>query len=95
MDKQTEYVEKLSAQIVAWDVQIGLLKDKVDRSTSAEASEYLSSIMALQQKCAAGAAKLQGISQTSADEWDDIKAGSGQVLGEVRSLFSDAITKIR
>jgi len=28
MDKRTEYVEKLSAQMVEWDNQIDLLKDK-------------------------------------------------------------------
>src|SRR5450631_764953 len=30
MDKRTEYVESLSAQMVEWDAQIDLLKDKVE-----------------------------------------------------------------
>ena len=40
MDKQTEYVEKLSAQMVEWDIQIDLLKDKSENATSPEKFEY-------------------------------------------------------
>ena len=34
MDKQTRYVEKLSAQMVEWENQIDELKDKAERATS-------------------------------------------------------------
>jgi hypothetical protein len=34
MDKRKEYVEKLSAQMVEWDTQIDLLKDKAKSATS-------------------------------------------------------------
>ena len=33
MDKQTEHVEKLSAQILEWDVQIEMLKEKAESAT--------------------------------------------------------------
>jgi hypothetical protein len=33
MDKRTEYVERLSAQIVEWDAQIDHLKDKAENAT--------------------------------------------------------------
>jgi len=94
MDKQTEYVERLSAQIVEWDAQIDLLKDKAESATPGEKSEYSDEIRSLQLKRDEAALKLQGIAPTSDDEWGDIKAGSENVLDEVRSIVSDAITKI-
>jgi len=95
MDKHTEYIENLSAQIVAWDAQIDLLKDKADSSMPGEASEYSGAINELQKKRDEAALTLQGIAQTSDDEWDDVKSGSGQVMGEVRTIVNDAIVKIR
>jgi len=95
MDKQTEYVERLSAQIVEWDAQIDLLKDKAESAASGEKSGYLNEIRALQLKREEAEQKLQGIGTTSDDEWGDIKTGSENVMDEVRTMVSDAITKVR
>ena len=94
MDKQTEFVERLSAQIVEWDAQIELLKDKDDSATSGEKSGYTDEIRTLQIKRDEAALKLQGIAPTSNDEWGDIKKGSENTMDEVRTMVSDAITKI-
>jgi hypothetical protein len=94
MDKQTEYVEKLSAQIVEWDAQIDLLRDKAESAASGEKSGYTNEIQALQLKRDEAALELQGIAPASDDEWGDIKKGSENTLDEVRSMVSDAITKI-
>jgi hypothetical protein len=94
MDKQTEFVERLSAQIVEWDAQIELLKDKADSATSGEKSGYTDEIRTLQIKRDEAALKLQGIAPTSDDEWGDIKKGSENTMDEVRTMVSDAITKI-
>jgi len=94
MDKQTEYVERLSAQIVEWDAQIDLLRDKAESAPSEEKSGYLNEIRALQLKRDEAALKLQGIGTTSDDQWGDVKAGSEDVMDEVRTMVSDAITKI-
>ena len=94
MDKQTEYVESLSAQMVEWDAQIDQLKDKEKSAEPGAKSEYSNSIEALQLKRDAAALKLQGIAPTSDDEWGDVKKGSENVMDEVRTIVSDAITKI-
>jgi hypothetical protein len=94
MDKQTEFVERLSAQIVEWDAQIELLKDKADSATSGEKPGYTDEIRTLQIKRDEAALKLQGIAPTSNDEWGDIKKGSENTMDEVRTMVSDAITKI-
>ncbi len=95
MDKRTEYVEKLSAQMVEWDAQIDLLKDKAESATPEAKSEYTNAIAALQIKRDEAAAKLQGISAASDDEWEELKAGTEQVWGEVRTILHDALMKIK
>ena len=95
MDKRAEYVERLSAQIVEWDVQIDLLKDKAESATPEVKSDYSDAIAALQLKRDEAAAKLQGISTAGDDEWEELKTGTEQVWGEVRTILHDAIMKIR
>ena len=95
MDKRTEYVEKLSAQMVEWDNQIDRLKDKAESAGPDSKSDYSQSIAALQLKRDEAAQKLQGISAASDDEWEDLKTGTEQVWGEVRSILRDAVMKIK
>lgn len=95
MDKRTEYVEKLSAQMVEWDAQIDLLKDKAERATPEARFEYAKAIAALQLKRDEAAVKLQGIAAASDDEWEDLKTGTEQVWDEVKTILRDAIMKIK
>jgi hypothetical protein len=95
MDKRTEYVETLSAQMVEWDTQIDLLKDKAESATPEAKFEYSSAIAALQLKRDEAAAKLQGISAANDDEWEELKAGTERVWGEVRTILRDAIMKLK
>lgn len=95
MDKRTEYVEKLSAQMVEWDNQIDRLKDKAASATADSKADYSQAIAALQQKREEAALKLQGISAASEEDWEDLKKGTDQVWGEVRSILRDAVMKIK
>jgi hypothetical protein len=95
MDKRTEYVEKLSAQMVEWDNQIELLKDKADSAAPESKSDYSSAIAALQLKRDEAAQRLQGISAASDDEWEDLKTGAENAWGEVRTILNDTIMKIK
>jgi len=94
MDKRTEYVEKLSAQMVEWDNQINLLKDKVESAAPGTRSEYSKTIATLQLKRDEAATKLQGISAASDEEWEELKTGTEQIWGEVGTILHDAIMKI-
>jgi len=95
MDERTVYVEELSARMIAWDVQIALLKDKAASASAEEQLEFTSAISALQLKRDEAAIRLQGIAVASDDEWGDIKAGTDRVWGEVSSMLHDAIMKIK
>lgn len=94
MNRQTEYVESLSAELVTLDAQIEELQDKEKSDAYDVTSEHSSALSALQRKRDEAALKLQAIAPTTDDEWGDVKAGSEDVMDEVRSIFQDAITKI-
>lgn len=93
MDKRTEYVEKLSAQMVEWDVQIDLLKEKLEFSTPENKYDYANTIAALQLKRDEAAMKLQGISAASDAEWEELKTGTEQVWDEISNALRDAIMR--
>ncbi len=94
MNGRTEYVEKLSAQMVDWDNQIDRLKDRVESSTPEIPVDYSNAIAALKLKRNEAAEKLQGISIAGDDEWEELKAGTESIWGEVRSILHDTIVKI-
>ena len=95
MDKRTEYVETLSAQMVEWDVQIDRLKDQAKSAPPLSNYDYSSAIGRLQLKRDEAAVKLQGISSANDDEWEEMKAGTEHVWGEVRSILHDTVMKIK
>jgi hypothetical protein len=92
-DQRTKFVEKLSAQMVEWDVQIDQLKDKAENATSETKFAYSKAVTALQLKRDQAAEKLQGIAMASDDDWEDIKSGSEQIWDEVSTFFRDTIRK--
>jgi len=95
MDKRTEYIEKLSAQMVEWDTQIERLKDKAESATVDSMSDYSQAIAALQLKRDEAAQKLQGISAAGDHEWEELKTGTDQVWDEVRTMLRDTVMKIK
>lgn len=95
MDKRTEYVEKLSAQMVEWDNQIDRLKDKAKSTTTESSNDYSRAIADLQLKRDEAALRLQSISVAGEDEWEGLRAGTEQVWGEVSTILRDAIMKIK
>jgi hypothetical protein len=95
MDTRTEYVEKLSAQMVELDAQIDRLKDKAESATPEARFEYAEAIAALQLKRDEAAAKLQGISAAGDDEWEGLKTETEQLWDKVRTLLHDTIMKVK
>jgi hypothetical protein len=94
MDRQTEYIESLSAEVVAWDLQIDRLRDQALSAAPGDESAIAAEVTALQLKRDAAALELQGLSPVSDGQWKDITAGSEDTMDEVRTMLSDAITKI-
>lgn len=95
MNKKAEYLEKLSAQLVAWDNEIERLQDTALSSAPDSGEDYSQAIAALKRKRDEAAQKLQGISAAGDDEWEELKQGTDRVWGEVRNNLRDAILKIK
>ncbi len=95
MDKKTEYIEKLSAEIVEWDLEIELLKDKARSVAPGIRLESACAIATLQFRRDEAAIKLQGLGNASNDEWDELKTGAEGVRSEISSILHDAIMKIK
>jgi recombinational DNA repair ATPase RecF len=95
MNGRTEYIEKLSAQMVEWDNEIERLKDRAESSTPESKIDNCKTIAALQLKRNEAAEKLQGISTAGDHEWEELKSGTDHVWSEVRSILHDAIIKIK
>lgn len=87
MDKRTEYVEKLSAQMVEWEVEIERLQQHSENATAEARAESARTIAALQLKRDQAAEKLQGIATASDDEWEEMKTGAEQIWTEVKELL--------
>jgi hypothetical protein len=95
MDKRTEYAEKLSAQIVEWDMQINQLHIKATSATPEARLEYSKAIKALQLRRDEAALKLRNIPITGADEWEVLKSGIDQIWGYFTNMLGDAIKKLK
>ena len=95
MDEKAGYIEKLSAQIVEWDVQIDRLRDQAENVTPDAKFEYSQMIAALQLKRDQAALELQGLLAASDDEWEELKDGAERIWSEVRTLLTDTIEKMR
>jgi hypothetical protein len=95
MNKRTEYLERLSAQMVEWDNQIDRLKDKAKSASGGSGTDYSGAIAELELKRDEAAQKLQAISSTGDDQWEELKEGTDLVWGEVSSILRAAITKIK
>jgi len=95
MDRQTEFVERLSAQIVQWEAEIDRLRYKAENAPDAEKRVYLGKVEGLQQKCKEAQVTLQGIGTEHVDALDDLKKGTEEVLDDVKGDLRDAILKVK
>lgn len=95
MDKETELVEKISAQIVQWETEIDQLNYKAENGSEQERTACLEQIGVLQRKREEAQATLQGIGTESTDTVEDIKKGAHGVMDNVKSGLRDAILKIK
>jgi hypothetical protein len=95
MDKQTDLVEKLSAQIVQWESEIDRLQYQAENGPEQERESCLERIEALQRKRQEAQATLQGIGTEDVDPLDDLKKGGKGILHNVKSGLRDAILKVK
>jgi len=94
-DQRTKYIEKLSAHMVEWDVQIDRLKNQAENATAEAKFAFAKTVSELQLKRNQAAEKLRGIGMASEDDWEDKKEGAEQIWNEAKTLLRNAIKKAR
>jgi multidrug resistance efflux pump len=95
MDRKTEYVEKLSAQLVAWDRQLDALRYKADNAAAELKPGICAEIESLMKQRREVEQKLQRIGTASGAAWEEMKDGSDSTWDEVRTDLHDAIQNIK
>ena len=96
MDKQSEFVEKISAQIVQWEAEMDRLQYQVETTASDEEREAcLYRMEELRRKRDEAQATLQGIGTENVDAMDDLKEGGKGVMRDVKRGLRDAILKVK
>lgn len=91
MDIKTEYVEKLSAQLVELDRLLDILCCKADNAAAESKDGYCREIESLRRQRQAVELKLQKIGVASDATWQEMKEGSDDVWDEVRTDLHDVI----
>lgn len=95
MNKRTEYIEKLSAQMVEWDMQIDQLKIKATSASPEQSLEYSQAIKALQLKRDEAAHKLQNMPVSSDRDWEALKSGLDQIWSDFATMLRDVFKKFK
>ena len=95
MDKQTEFVEKLSAQIVQWEAEIAKLEERAETAPEEAKRSYQESIEELQRKRKEAQAKLQRIGTDDVDPLEDLQKGTEGVIDDVKHDLRNAVLKVK
>lgn len=88
MDKRSKYLEKLSAQIVEWDVQIGRLRDKAEKATDGEKFEYWLAGAILQHKRDRAEEILRSMATTRNTHWEKLKSEAEEIRINLMNFLS-------
>lgn len=95
MDRQSEFVEKLSAQIVEWEAEIARLEDRAENAQGEAKRSYRDSIDELQQKRKDAQARLQRVGTADMDVLDDLEKGTEGVIEDVKDDLRKAVLKVK
>lgn len=95
MDKRTEYVESLSAQMVEWDMQISRLKDAAAISKAETRADLADAIAMIQRRRDEAAVKLMELTDAGDDAWEGLKDGTELIWEEVRTILHDTVVLIK
>jgi len=87
MDQRTKYVEKLSTQIIAWDVQIERLRDTAENATDGEKFDYWLSGEILQHKRSRAVEMLCSMAATGNTQWEKLKSETEEIRRDLRSFL--------
>lgn len=93
MKSRANYIEMLHRKIDDWDNRISLLQDRLKVVEVESRTELQGQIDSLTEKRNEFANKVKTVQQTSANAWEDIKAGLDLASEVVQSSLESAFSR--
>jgi multidrug resistance efflux pump len=93
MNTKAAYQEKFDAQLREWSAKIDELKAKTDQAKAEVKIEYYEQIEELQSKQAVARTKLQELSNSGEQAWEELKPGLEHAWNDLKTAVEKAIAK--
>jgi len=95
MNDRERYHAQLQAQLDAWTKDLEKFKTLSARVSADARVAMMANIVALEEKIAAGNAKLVELSNSSDEAWASMKEGIEAAWASLKSAFGDAASKFK
>jgi predicted ATP-binding protein involved in virulence len=95
MNKKEAYQDKFDAQLREWSARIEELKAKADKATAEAKIEYYEQIEELRSKQATAQTKLQELSNSGEQAWEELKPGLENAWEDLKTSVEKAISKFK
>lgn len=93
MNTKKAYQEKFDAQLREWSAKIDELKAKADQAKAEAKIEYYEQIEELRSKQMAAQTKLQELSKSGEQAWEEFKPGLEHARKELKTSVERAASK--
>jgi chromosome segregation ATPase len=95
MDKKRGYHEKIEALLKEWTTKIDFLKVKAEKAKVEAKIKYYGEIKDLRTKQKLAKRKLQDLRESEDDAWEELKAGVGNALDDLRDALKHAASRFK
>ena len=95
MEDKKSYLQRLSAQMMAWDTEIQKLQLKASSIKAEAQADYQKQLEDLRTKRQAAEKKLKELREAGDDAWDEVKRGVDKSWMELKTAIEGAIAKFK
>ena len=93
MEERKKYIDKLSAQLKTWDVELKKLEKKADTVKAEYKVKYEQTMNDLRTKRTDLNSKLNEIKNSGGEAWHTFRDGAEKSWKELKAAFDKAISK--
>ena len=95
MEDKKSYLQRLSAQMMAWDTEIQKLQLKASTIKAEAQADYQKQLEELRAKRQTAEQKLRELRNTGDDAWNEVKSGVDKSWLELKVAIEGAIAKFK
>lgn len=93
MSKRDEYVEKLKVKLDEWNTDIDKLEAKAEHVKEDLKEKYHEEVNSVRQHRESVKGKLKQLAESSEEAWEELKAGTEEVLHKLNEAIEKAHSK--